>query len=170
MEVEIVNRLGRGLQRHNCRTIANRITLFFTVRVVVYAEGCRKVCCRFRVRAGLFLAARHLAEKRRRSRQPSLGKAVATRIQECGISTRTVCRRLFRRPTVHDQRRMIIAEHQFARYQQALTFFQLFLLRGRFVVDRRQVVELLPDFTLHVVWVNKYKALSECELTRQAQD
>ena len=140
------------------------------MRVVVYAEGCRKVCCRFRERARSFLTTRHLTEKCRRSRQPSLGKAVATRIQECGISTRTVCRRLFRRLTVHNQRRMIVAEHKFARYQQALTFFQLFLLRGCFVVDRCQIVQLLPDFTLHVVGINKYKALSECELTRQAQD
>ena len=136
----------------------------------MYAEGCRKVCCRFRERARSFFTARHLTEKCRRSRKTCFSKTITARIQKRRISTRTVCRRLFRRPTVHDQRRMIVAEHQFARYQQALTFFQLFLLRGRFVVDRRQVVELLPDFTLHVVWINKYKALSECELTRQAQD
>ena len=166
VEVEVVNRLGRGLQRHDGRTVSNRITQFLTVRIVVDTEGGGKVGGGFGERARLFGTARHLAEKRRRCGQTGFGKTVAAGIQECGIGTRTVGRRFFRRFSVNHQSRMIIAEHQFTRRQQTLAFFQLFNLAGGFIVYRIQIVQLLSDFPLHFIRIHKHKALCKGEFAR----
>ena len=170
VEIEVVNRLGRGLQRHDCRTVANRIAQFLTMRIVVDTEGSRKVGGGFGERTRFFRAARHLAEKRRRCGQTGFGKTVAAGIQECGIGTRTVGRRFFRRFSVNHQSRMIIAEHQFARCQQTLAFLQFFNLAGGFIIYRIQIVQLLADFTLHFIRIDEDQALREGKFTRQTQN